>query len=58
MQVQGGGGCFLQGDHGALRRGADHPVPVAGVPVRIAPVRERRPGVLDDCALERDERRD
>jgi hypothetical protein len=47
----------LQRDDGALGRGADHAVPVAGVPVRVSPVREHRPRIVDDRAFECHERR-
>jgi hypothetical protein len=47
----------LQRGDGALGRGADHAVPVAGVPVRVSPVGEHRPRILDDRAFECHERR-
>jgi len=51
------GWSSLQGDDGALGRGADHAAPVAGVAIRVSPVREHGVRVLDDGALECHERR-
>ena len=48
---------FLQGDDGAVGRGADDAAPLAGVPVGVGPVGERGVRVLDDRALEGQQRR-